>query len=39
MQLGESTVNIGLMFLLFSGVFTLSAAAVTFIVDKTVSLF
>ncbi|XP_073244210.1 MFS-type transporter SLC18B1-like [Porites lutea] len=34
-QLGESTVNIGLMFLLFSGVFTLSAAAVTSIVDKT----
>ncbi|CAH3114275.1 unnamed protein product, partial [Porites lobata] len=34
-QLGESTVNIGLMFLLFSGVFTLSAPAVGVIVDKT----
>ncbi|CAH3023022.1 unnamed protein product, partial [Porites evermanni] len=34
-QLGESTVNIGLMFLLFSGMFTLSAPAVGVIVDKT----
>ena len=37
MQVGESTLTIGLMFLLFSGVFTLSAPAVGFIVDKTVS--